>query len=181
MRTVVLVEGASDQCAVETLARRLGRDLAQEGIEVVPMGGATNIGHFVRRLGPDLRLAGLYDAGEAGVFSRALGTDDLESLGFFVCDKDLEDELIRALGPDGVERVIAAQGQLGKLRTLQNQPAHRGEAIAVTLRRFMGTTSGRKLQYAGALVEALALDRVPRPLDRLLDRIAPGPESAGPE
>lgn len=146
------------------------------------MGGATNIGHFVRRLGPDLRLAGLYDVGEERVFRRALGTD-LESLGFFVCDKDLEDELIRALGPDEVERVIAAQGQLGKLRTLQRQPAHRDEAIEVTLRRFMGTTSGRKLQYAKVLVEALALDRVPRPLERLLERVGTYPlrESTGLE
>jgi hypothetical protein len=171
MRTVVLVEGASDQCAVETLARRLRRDLVDEGVTVMPMGGATNIGHFVRHLGRDVRLAGLYDIGEEGVFRRALVSDDLESLGFFVCDKDLEDELIRALGADAVERVIAAQGQLGKLRTLQRQPAHRGEAIEATLRRFMGTTSGRKLQYARVLVEALALDRVPPPLSRLLERL----------
>lgn len=135
------------------------------------MGGATNIGHFVRRLGPDVRLAGLYDVGEGGIFRRTFGTDDLESLDFFVCDKDLEDELIRALGADAVVRVIEAQGQLGKLRTLQMQPAHRHEAIEVTLRRFMGTTSGRKLQYAQVLVEALDLERVPPPLDRLLQRM----------
>ena len=44
---VILVEGVSDQSAVEALAARRGRNLRQEGIFVVPMGGATNIGHFL--------------------------------------------------------------------------------------------------------------------------------------
>ena len=42
VRAVVLVEGVSDQAALEALARRRGRDLAAEGIEIVSMGGATN-------------------------------------------------------------------------------------------------------------------------------------------
>src|SRR5689334_18996534 len=37
---VVLVEGMSDQAAVQTLAERSGRDLRAEGVFVVPMGGA---------------------------------------------------------------------------------------------------------------------------------------------
>jgi hypothetical protein len=49
--TVVLVEGASDQAALETLARRRGRDLGVEGVAIVPMGGATTIGHFLDLLG----------------------------------------------------------------------------------------------------------------------------------
>jgi hypothetical protein len=32
------------------------------------------------------------------------------------------------------------------------------------LRRFMGTTGGRKIRYAGLLVEALDLGHVPAPL-----------------
>lgn len=171
MRTIVLGEGASDQCAITTLAGRLGRDLADEGVTVVAMGGATNIGHFVRNVASGVRVAGLYDVGEEAIFRRALGTDDLSSIGFFACDRDLEDELIRSLGADAVVRVIGDQGQLAKLRTLRRQPAHRDEPIEVTLRRFMGTTSGRKLQYARALVEALDLRRVPAPLERLLDRV----------
>jgi hypothetical protein len=45
--TVLLVEGASDQVALETLARRRGRDLGAEGVAIAPMGGATTIGHFL--------------------------------------------------------------------------------------------------------------------------------------
>jgi hypothetical protein len=67
--TVVLVEGISDQFALEALAQRRGRDLGAEGISIVPMGGATNVRGFLKLLGPqgyDLRLAGLCDAGEEG-------------------------------------------------------------------------------------------------------------------
>ena len=45
-RTVVLVEGESDQRAVEALAERRGRDLAAEGVSVVPIGGSKNFGRF---------------------------------------------------------------------------------------------------------------------------------------
>jgi Overcoming lysogenization defect protein-like, TOPRIM domain len=65
-RTVVLVEGVSDQIAVEALAGRLGRDLATEGVTVLPAGGAHGFGGYLRRFGPlgaGARLAGLYDAG----------------------------------------------------------------------------------------------------------------------
>src|SRR3989442_11068254 len=138
LRTVVLVEGTSDQHALEALAERRGRKLDAEGISIVPMGGAGNIASFLDRFGPqglDVRLAGLCDAGEEGDFRRGLERaglgsrltrSDLEQLGFFVCSADLEDELIRALGAGSVEQVIDAQGDLGSFRTLQKQPAWRG-------------------------------------------------------
>jgi hypothetical protein len=186
-RTVVLVEGASDKSAIETLAQRRGLDLAAEGISLVAMGGATNIGTYVGELGPSgrrLRLAGLCDAREEGDFRRALeraglgsgmGPGDLEKLGFFVCVADLEDELIRALGTDAVERVVDAEGELGSFRTMQMQPAWRGRAAHDQLRRFMGAGSGRKIRYSSLLVTALDLDRVPRPLDLLLAHLLDGP------
>jgi hypothetical protein len=74
-RTVVLVEGSSDQVALEALAERRGRDLAAEGVAVVPMGGARNIRRFLELFGPrgmDVRLAGLCDAGEEGDFRHGL-------------------------------------------------------------------------------------------------------------
>ena len=176
----MLVEGVSDQRAVEALARRRGRDLDAEHISVVPMGGVTNIGHFLRRLGAPaagVRVAGLYDAGEEGGFRRSLeqaglGSSltrpDMERLGFYVCVADLEDELIRALGVAAVERVIETAGELGLFRKFQKQPAWRGRPGAQQLRRFLGTHSGRKIQTAALLVEALDLARVPRPLDGVL-------------
>lgn len=180
VRTVILVEGTSDRAALEALAARGGRDLDAEGVCIVPLGGATSIARFLDLLGPQglgVRLAGLCDAGEEHFFRRALehaglGSDltraAMESLGFYVCDADLEDELIRSLGTASVERVVDAQGDLKSLRTFQNQPAQRGRPIDRQLRRFMGTTSGRKARYGRALVDGLDLSRVPRPLDLLL-------------
>ncbi len=152
--TVVLVEGISDQLALEALAERRGRNLDAEGISIVPMGGSKNIGRFLDLFGPqgfNVRLAGLCDAAEEGDFKRGLeraglGSNltraDMESLGFYVCVADLEDELIRSLGADAVEQVVDAQGDL--------------------------ETEGWKIQSAALLVDALDLTQVPRPLDRVL-------------
>ena len=183
LRAAVLVEGTSDEQAVEALARRRGRDLLAEGVAVVPIGGATNIGRFLDALGPaglDLQLAGLCDAAEEGYFQRGLERAGLgsgltraamESLGFYVCVDDLEDELIRALGVAAVERVVDAQGDLGSFRILQKQPAQRGRPSHAQLQRFLGTRSGRKTSYGRLLVDALDLAQMPRPLDRVLDHI----------
>lgn len=176
----MLVEGVSDRVAVETLAAGHGRNLAAEGVSVVPIGGAGNFRSALRRFGPGgqgARLAGLCDAREERDFRRGLADaglamretgGNLERLGFFVCVEDLEDELIRALGVAAVEEVVAAQGELRSFRTLQKQPAQRGRTTEAQLRRFLGTHSGRKEQYARALVEALPVADVPRPLAGLL-------------
>ena len=182
-QAVVLVEGVSDQLALEALAERRGRNLDAEGVSVVPMGGSKNIGSFLDLFGPhgfDARLAGLFDVAEEGDFRRGLdraglGSQltraDMEQLGFFACVADLEDELIRALGADAVERVIDAQGDLESFRSFQRQPAWRGRPVEEQLHRFFGTHSGRKIQSAALLVAALDLAQVPRPLDRVLAHI----------
>jgi hypothetical protein len=182
-RAIVLVEGISDQIALATLAARRSRNLDDEGIVVVPIGGAQAIGRFLSRFGPqgsDKKLAGLCDAGEEEVFRHSLeragfGSHltrvDMERLGFYVCIEDLEDELIRALGPASVEAVLESQGDLGPFRTFQKQPAWRGQPVEAQLRRFMGSADRRKLRYARLLVEALDLAQVPRPLDGVLAHV----------
>jgi hypothetical protein len=182
-RAVVLVEGISDRTALETLAERRGRHLHAESVFVVPMGGAQAITGFLDLFGPqgaDVKLAGLCDAAEEGLFSRGLERaglgsnltrDDMERLGFYVCVEDLEDELIRSLGAAAVERVVEAQGELGSFRTLQKQPAWHGRAVEDQLRRFMGSGGRRKIRYAALLVEALNLAQVPRPLDHVLAHV----------
>src|SRR5436853_7313861 len=118
LRGVVLVEGTSDRLAVETLARRRGRDLQAEGVAIVPMGG---YGNLPRLLGQyrDVRLAGLYDVGEERHFLRALRCDDrgeLEAVGVYACTRDLEDELTRAVGQGGMARVLAGAGDVRAVR-----------------------------------------------------------------
>ncbi|HYT50590.1 MAG TPA: TOPRIM nucleotidyl transferase/hydrolase domain-containing protein [Gaiellaceae bacterium] len=169
-RGVVLVEGASDRRAVETLARRRGRDLQAEGVAIVPMDGYGNLPLLLGQY-RDVRIAGLYDVGEERHFLGALGCDDrgeLERGGFYACTRDLEDELTRAVGPDGMERVLEEQGELRAFRTYQKQPAHRARPLEEQLHGFMWN---RKQRYAVLLVEALDLARVPRPLDRVLAHV----------
>ena len=178
---VVFVEGDSDRAALDTLAKRIGRDLDGEGVSIVSMGGASSVGGFIHDVldstSPDTTLAGLCDEAEADQFCRALeraglGSDlsisEMESLGFFVCVRDLEDELIRSLGPVAIEEVLTKQGELRAFRTFQNQPHWRGKPLDEQFHRFSGIRSGRKIRYGRVLVEALDLTRVPRPLEGVL-------------
>ena len=177
---VALVEGPSDAAAVHALARRQGRDLLADGVAVVAIGGATNIGHHLEALTgmhPDLRLSGLCDADEVRAFRRAIERAGLcadptraqmADLGFFVCDADLEDELIRALGADVVLEVFDRNRKLDKFRLYQRQPAHREELLAEQLRGFV---TNWKVSYAQLFVEALDLNLVPPPLAGLLEHL----------
>lgn len=165
----MLVEGTSDRIALETLAERRGRDLAAEGIEIVAMGGAQAIGRHLERF-RGARLTGLCDAGEEPDFRRAFERAGLEP-SFSVCEPDLEAELIRALGADRVLEVVEAHGDLQPFRTLQKQVEWRGRPVDEQLRRFMGSGGRRKTRYARYLVEALDLDRMPRPLERALSQV----------
>ncbi|CAM5656211.1 ATP-dependent endonuclease OS=Streptomyces alboniger OX=132473 GN=CP975_33305 PE=4 SV=1 [Streptomyces alboniger] len=183
VRKVVLVEGDSDLVALEALAERRGRALDAEGTAILPLGGAMSIGRFLALCGPaglDVPVAGLCDAGEAHYFQRVLERmgagpqrtrADLEALGFYVCEADLEDELIRSLRPETVVGILGEEGDLRSFRTFQKQPAQRNRGLPQQLQRFMGTRSGRKALYARAFVEHLDLDRVPSPLDRLLAHV----------
>ncbi|MDH4277523.1 MAG: ATP-dependent endonuclease [Acidimicrobiia bacterium] len=180
---IIIVEGISDQIAVETLARRRGRDLESEGVAVLPVGGAQAVARYLRRFGPHgdrRRLAGMCDADAAELIRRVLhrsgvGTpptvEAMAGLGFHICTEDLEDELIRAVGPEDVERVLEAQGELRSFHTFQRQPEWRGRPMDAQLRRFLGAKAKRTLRYARLLIEAVDLDAVPAPLDAVLDDV----------
>ena len=176
--TVVLVEGVSDQIALETAAAGLGLSLDAHRVVVVPMGGAHAVARVlatIRGLNPDVRLAGLCDVREQEVVRRALvdaavvpsvPVTGLEEHGFFACVEDLEDELVRAVGVERVLSVLDAQGDLGSFRSLQAQPAWRGATPEAQLHRFLASGARRKLRYARVLVEAAGA--LPRPLGALL-------------
>ncbi len=179
-QTVVLVEGISDQLALETLARRQGRDLEAEGIVIVPIGGAHAVARYLARFGREgagLTVVGMCDAAEEDFFRRGLAAGgfgpgqnriEMESLGFFVCDEDLEDELIRASGQVAIEALLDAQGDLGSFQTLGQQPAWRQTDFEAQMHRWLGAGARRKLRYARLLVLSLDLDRMPLPLTAVL-------------
>jgi hypothetical protein len=181
---VVLVEGISDQIALETAAVGRGLDLAAKRVVIVPIGGAHAIGSFLTRLGPlrtRPRLAGLCDLREEEIFRRGLVSaqvgsphtrTDMEHLGFYVCVNDLEDELIRALGTTAVEALFDSQGDLRSFRSFQRQPAWRGREHKSQMWRFVRSGSRRNLRYVRLLVEAaVGRDALPRPLDALLTAV----------
>jgi hypothetical protein len=182
---IVLVEGISDQIALETLAVRRGRDLDAEGVVILPVGGAHGVTRFLRKFGPEgagVRLAGLCDVAEEGIVRRGLvaanvgsprSRADLERFGFHVCVQDLEEELIRAVGVALVEELFEAQGDLGSFRRMQRQPAWRGKKEEAQMRRFLGAGSQRKLRYARLFVDVVDLGRVPPPLDAALTDVLP--------
>ena len=156
MGVVVLVEGVTDRLALESVAAKLGRDLAAEAVEIVPIGGAQAIRRaFAQYEGR--RVRGLCDAGEEGWFRRILGDAT------YVCVRDLEDELIRALGPERVQEVVAAQGERETFRNFQNQIFWRGRPVASQLQRWL-QNGGRQHRYPPLLVEAMKPEEIPRPL-----------------
>lgn len=157
---IVIVEGESDRIALEVFAQRLG----YAPITIVPIGGAHAIGNAMadlRNNWPDEELVGLVDIGERRAFEEVL--DEV-----FVCDRDLEDELIRALGIDGALRVIEQHGELASFHTLQKQPAQRNQSVWDQLRQFLHGRSGNKARYAALFAAAIELSRIPDPLKRVL-------------
>jgi hypothetical protein len=183
----VLLEGASDVAAVRVVTQRAGVSLEDRAVELVDMRGATNIRrHLLAATAatPSPRVLGMCDAPEAAFFVRALrrvgcavaAVADLPRWGFQVCDRDLEDELVRHLGEDGTRSVLEELGLTQRFAMLTQQPAWVAGSFHDRVHRFAGAASGRKELMAGALAAALDLDALPRPLAALLEGIAsPGP------
>lgn len=171
MATLVLVEGASDANAVTALAARTVGDLTAMGVSVVAMGGATNAGPVVARItaGPERqRILGLCDEGETSYFARAFAMAGIPDGGLFICRADLEDELIRSIGPARVLDFVASQGELPGFRIMQRQPAQRDRPLDRQLHRFIGARSGRKKRYGRELIGWLDLENMPAPLAALM-------------
>ena len=160
---VIAVEGVSDRIVLERLARRRGRDLAAEGIDIVPIGGAHAISRFVAEVSPRAAVRGLCDANEAYLFRRVL--DEV-----YVCTPDLEGELIRALGVEAVQTLVDDTSDRASFRKFQRQPAQRGRSLEAQLDRWLRSSWRRYKRYLPLLVEALDLDQAPQPLDEVLKR-----------
>ena len=182
--TWVLLEGASDVAAIRALRAARGIGPEDEPCPLVDMGGATSIRRHLDEIvstAPRPRVVGLCDEREAPFFLRAvdlhrgpLGIEGrvtlarLPELGFQVCRRDLEDELMRALGVDGTLAVFDELGLLEAFRAFTRQPAWQARPVWDQLRRFGTTTSGRKELLAGALAAALDVAATPAPLAALL-------------
>lgn len=170
---VLLVEGESDRVALRSLAARLG--LAAPDERIVPMGGITNLARFLATVGPDVPVGVLHDAGEEPFVARTLARSD-RPVASYRCTRDLEDALVGGLGVERTLAVIEDAGDLARWHTLRNQPHHRTADERDVLRRFFGTTSGRKARYAELLAAALDPDDVPAELCEALRFLDPPQE-----
>lgn len=182
--TWVLLEGTSDAAAIRALRAARGVAPEDEPCALVAMGGATNIRRQLDEivaLDPVPRVIGLCDEREAPFFVRALevhhaalGLDAAPTLatlpeaGFQVCRRDLEDELMRALGVVGTLAVFDELDLGSTFDAFTRQLAWQGRPIWDQLRRFGTTTSGRKELLAGALAAAVEVAATPPPLAALL-------------
>jgi len=191
IRTLVLVEGASDAAAVRAVADLIGCDLGLQHIQICSAGGVTNFPRVLgdlRRQHPKAGICGMYDSADERHVRRALNQasipigahESLEAFGFFGCVADLEDELIRALGAEGVERVLATQDELHSFRRFQAMPQHRCAPVQQQLRRFLGTRATRKIRSAQSLVAALGCARLPPPRAHLADRLREAASASPP-
>lgn len=194
--TWVLVEGPSDVAAIRALRAARGITARDDPCVLVDMGGATNIRRhlgLVARRRPRPRVVGLCDEREAPYFVRALEAHgaalgiattpslaNLPELGFQVCRRDLEDELMRALGVEGTRAVVESLGLGPAFEAFTRQLAWQGRPVMEQLRRFGSTTSGRKELLAGALAAALDVDTTPAPLAALVDSMPVGEDVADP-
>lgn len=177
-RVVVLLEGASDVAALRVLLSGTPMDGA---VDLVDMRGVTNVRRFlddVLRGGDVARVLGLCDEAEQAYVAQALaraGADlqasEMADLGFHICHADLEDELIRALGPERTVAQLAELGLATRFAQFCQQPAWRDRPLAEQLRRFAGVASGRKALLAEALATALSTDEAPPPLAALLAQL----------
>lgn len=178
---VVLLEGQSDVAALEVLLATNAIGECAE-VQLVDMGGVTNIRRHLDDLvghGKTRRILGLCDAQEAPHFVRALSRHGLQiadpaemaTYGFHICHRDLEDELIRALGHERVLEVLARIGLAAGFAGFQQQLAWRDRPIELQLQRFAGVAAGRKATLAAALAEAVPIGQAPSPLQSLLHQI----------
>ncbi len=176
---MVLVEGRSDRAALAVPIARRGLERA---VDVREMGGATNVRRHLHAAVTDAgtrRVLGLCDEAEAAFFRRALAAEgaragtaqEMAALGFHTCVRDLEDELLRALGADGVRGVLEHLDLDGAFDRFSRQRAWTDQPLDARLHRFAGAVSGRKALLAAALTTALPDERLPDPMRRLLDHV----------
>lgn len=174
---LVLLEGPSDVAALEAVLAVREPAVPRTAYRLVDMGGVTNTAtHLRTATTASPSVLGLCDAAEAWVVVRALqeqglavrGAEDLPAHGFFVCERDLEEELIRALGVDGCLVLLEGMGLGHRFRSFSRQRAWAERPVEDRLHRFAGVASGRKIRLAGAMAAALRPDRVPPPIAGLV-------------
>jgi predicted ATP-dependent endonuclease of OLD family len=174
----MFVEGPSDRLAILSLAKKNNLSLDSLGVSVIALNGAGILTWFLKLFGPtgfQLPVCGICDLDHLSQWSKvlenlglgkSLSRSEMEKIGFFVCDRDMEDELVKALGDAAVLQAIDENGDTQDWNVFCQQPNNKTLARAAQIRAFLAAK--RKVIYAPILVSKLSAT-VPRPLQQVLD------------
>lgn len=177
-KRIMFVEGPSDRLAILSLAKKNNLSLDSLGVSVIALNGAGILAWFLKLFGPagfQLPVCGICDLDHASQWSKVLensglgknlSRSDMEKIGFFVCDRDMEDELVRALGDAVVLQAIDENGDIKDWNLFCQQSNNKVLAQPAQIRAFLAAK--RKVLYAPILVSKLSTT-VPRPLKEVLD------------
>ncbi len=147
-KRIVFVEGVADRLALTTLASKTGRHLDPLGISIVALNGADTLRAFLRLFGPpgfDVPVCGLCDLDHQSAWSKALenvgfGVNltgaQMKTCGFFVANRDLEDELIKVIGAPECLKAIDEAGYKNGFETFCKQDTYKAMSLVVQLRNF---------------------------------------------
>ncbi|MDK7733829.1 AAA family ATPase [Propionimicrobium lymphophilum] len=110
-RRVIAVEGISDRIILEHIANLTDRNLDRLGVSLIEAGGVGNMDAFEKLFGKNgfrIPLSVLIDADAEDRVAKSLGVkvEDLKRRSVSVSQRDLEDEYVRALGPEAVWKAI---------------------------------------------------------------------------
>lgn len=176
---VILVEGLSDVASLRALAASRGLDEAQHVFQLVSIGGVTTIRHHLNHLAteqPSARPAGLCDGPEERFFARALrygghqveSRQDMERLGFFVCERDLEEEVIRRSDPRPPRESWLTCGRSGGFARSSASRSGATDRSTSGSGDSRGWHRERKVLLAERLAEMLTRATTRRPLSALV-------------
>jgi ABC-type cobalamin/Fe3+-siderophores transport system ATPase subunit len=177
--TVVLVEGFSDFLAIRALATTLGVNLDGAGVTLLSLEGADLVVHYLRLFGPsglDLNLHGLCDldheeAWRGRLEQVGIPAPDLPAMnaaGFYVCDPDLEAELLGALDEQQIEALIAEEGAEAHFASFSQKDLNAGLSTSELQLHYV---KSQKIRWAPLVAAAIEATRVPTPIRELIESL----------
>ena len=92
----------------------------------------------------------------------------MNAAGFYVCDPDLEAELVTALGEAATEAMIASAGDGAKFAAYAGQPQN---AQLTRFEQLVGFMKKPKTKWAPRLVDELDAGSLPTPLKEVLSHV----------
>lgn len=159
-RRVVVLEGVADRIVLEQVARLQGMNLNRLGIAVLELGGSGLFRVANQLLGADgfdVPMFGLLDEDARVEWANILGVapGDIETVGYRVCDPDLEGHYVNVLGVARVVTLLLASPLISEASMLSScGVAAVGDLTEPLLRAYCGHS---KRKVAAALAVAAGM------------------------